>query len=147
MASLSHHRVRTTLVVEDDPVMGRVIADLLEDEGFHVMTAPDLRRARQVLASHRIGVLLLDLGLPDGDGETLLAELSASSGAPATVVMSAQPRRADKAAETYGLPRATKPLDLTLLATSVTVAFDNDIRPRDPSGAGRSRSTRRFRVA
>jgi hypothetical protein len=61
--------------------------------------------------------------------------------------MSALPRRADTAAETYGLPRATKPLDLTLLATSVTVAFDNDIRPRDPSGAGRRRSTRRFRVA
>ena len=146
----SHPRVRTALIVEDDEVMCRALAELLEDEGFEVMTSTTLERARYVLfrSSHPVGVLLLDLSLPDGDGETLLGELSAANHAPPTVLISAFRNRVDDAAETFGLPRAPKPLDLSLVATSVTVAFDNDIRPHDPSGRGRrSSSTRRFRAA
>ncbi len=150
--SHSHPRTRSVLVVEDDPTLCRSLAELFEDEGFEVMTASNLRRARYVLfeSLHPVGVLLLDLQLADGDGETLLGELSAASRAPPTVVISALPARADHAAETYGLPRLSKPLDLALVVTSVTVAFDNDIRPRDPTGGGggrRSLSTRRFRAA
>lgn len=150
MTSPSHPRVRTALIVEDDATLCRVLAGLLEDEGFDVMTAADLCRARYVLfeSSHPVGVLLLDLALSDGDGETLLAELSASNRAPPTVVISAMPPRADQAAETYGLPRIAKPLDLALVAASVVVAFDNDIRPRGPTGGGRRpQSTRRIRAA
>jgi len=150
VTSVSHPRVRTALVVEDDPTHCRAIAELLEDEGFEIMTASTLRRARYVLfeSSHPVGVMVLDLGLTDGDGEALLSELSASNRAPPTVLISALPGRADQAAETYCLPRIAKPLDLALVVTSVTVAFDNDIRPRGPTdGNRRPKSTRRFRAA
>jgi DNA-binding response OmpR family regulator len=146
VASRSHPRVRTALVVEDDPALCRALANLLEDEGFQVTTATDLRRAREVLfdSGNPIGVLVLDLGLPDGDGENVLSELTANSNAPPTVVISALAARADQAAETYGLPRVAKPLDLDMLTATVSVAFDNDIRPRAATGP---RASRRFRVA
>ena len=136
------------LVVEDDPTLCAVLAQALEDDGFEVMTAADLRRARYILfeSSHPVGVLVLDLALPDGDGERLLSELSGANHAPPTVVMSALGVRADQAGETFGVPRASKPLDLALMTTTVAVALENDLRPRDPSG-GHGRPSRRLRVA
>lgn len=150
MSSQSQFRVRSVLIVEDDPTMRTALAGLLEDDGFDVMTASNLQRARYILfeSTHPVGVLLLDLALPDGTGEELLKELSLSNRAPPTVVISALPERGNRAAETYGVVSAPKPLDLALVATSVAVAFENDIRPRGPSGGERrTQSSRRFRAA
>jgi DNA-binding response OmpR family regulator len=148
VSSRSHPRVRTALVVEDDPIICRTLVELLDDEGFKVTTATDLRRAREALfdSGNPIGVLLLDLALPDGDGETVLSELSAKKDAPPTVVVSALHARAAQAAETYGLPRVAKPLDFDIVTAAVSVAFDNDIRPHAASGQPRAKSTRRFRA-
>lgn len=152
MSSHSQPRVRSVLVVEDDPTICTALVGLLEDEGFEVMTASNLRRARYVLfeSRHPVGVLVLDLALPDGNGEDLLAELSQRPGAPPTVLVSAMAERAEQAAVAFGLPHAPKPFDLTLVVASVVVAFDNDLRPRGPLGGGgprRTQSTRRFRAA
>ncbi len=153
MSSTDHPRVRTVLVVEDDPTMSAALVGLLEDEGFEVMTATNLRRARYILfdSRHPVGVLVLDLALPDGTGEELLAELSPRAHAPPTVLVSAVTERAERAAIAFGLLHAPKPFDLTLLVASVVVAFDNGMRPRDPNpttgGSGRTQSTRRFRAA
>lgn len=149
MSSESCPRVRTALVVEDDPTLCRTLAELLQDDGFEVKTATTLQSARRALleSSSGIGVVLLDLALPDGHGEELLAELSTVKKAPPTVVMSALPVRAQHAADAYGVASTAKPLDLALVATTVRVAFENDIRPRDPRGGGRRASTRRFRAA
>lgn len=149
VASRSRPRIRTALVVEDDDVIRHAVAELLEDDGFAVIAAADLDHARHALfqTADRVGVLVLDLALPDGDGETLLAQLSGCEDAPPAVVLSALGARADQAATAYGIPGLSKPIDLSLLATSVAVAYENDIRPRDPAGNAGGRPTRRFRVA
>lgn len=135
---------RAALVVEDDPVIRRSLGELLEDERFEVTTAPTLEHARDVLfrSEHRVGVVLLDLALPDGDGEALLVELERlGPRAPAVVLTSAHAFRAVPLAITNGIPQVSKPYDLTVVAATVTVAYENAIRPR----AVHKQSTARMR--
>ena len=75
------------LLVEDDRSLGTVWAMQLRRAGYAVRRAATLRAAREVLAAHPCDVVLLDLQLPDGDGETLARELRGSGrGIPVVVV-------------------------------------------------------------
>jgi PAS domain S-box-containing protein len=60
------------LHVEDDADCSDVTARVLRDVG-EVESVPTLARARARLAAERFDLLLLDLGLPDGDGLDLLS--------------------------------------------------------------------------
>jgi two-component system OmpR family response regulator len=62
------------LVVDDDVEIGLLVARYLGDHGFDVATASTGAELRTVLAQRRVDLLLLDLGLPDEDGLTLLRE-------------------------------------------------------------------------
>ena len=85
------------LLVEDDAGIRRFVRAALESEGCTVHEAAALERGRIELASRRPDLLVLDLGLPDGDGMTLLAELRGWSGMP-VLVLSARSDEADKVA-------------------------------------------------
>jgi two-component system KDP operon response regulator KdpE len=67
------------LLVEDDAELRKTLRDALDVEGYRVMTAATLREARAMLqhalAGGGLHLVLLDLGLPDGEGESLLAAL------------------------------------------------------------------------
>lgn len=66
------HRTATALVVEDDPELRSVLCTLLGQDGVAVETAGDLAEAKVVVARRRPAVVLVDLGLPDGDGSELV---------------------------------------------------------------------------
>lgn len=81
------------LVVEDDEGTGHAWNWVLEREGHVVDVARSLAKARSLLreavAQHRpYQVVLLDLGLPDGDGAELLDELEATEPRPGVGVVS-----------------------------------------------------------
>ncbi|NBC36672.1 response regulator [Novosphingobium sp. FSY-8] len=63
------------LLVEDDPMIGEAVQAALKDAAHAVDWARDGATAREALACGHYDAMLLDLGLPDGDGLTLLAEL------------------------------------------------------------------------
>ncbi|MGS0755002.1 response regulator [Roseateles sp. GG27B] len=65
------------LLVEDDRELRLILCEALRVEGYQVHSAASLAEAQALLrhASQPIDLLLLDLGLPDGEGETLLAQL------------------------------------------------------------------------
>ncbi len=67
--------VPTILVVEDDPDISLVLYDLLEAEGFHVNRAETCSQAFSLIEQHVYAAVLLDLGLPDGDGCSILEKL------------------------------------------------------------------------
>jgi DNA-binding response OmpR family regulator len=56
------------LIVDDDPMSRKMLGFLLEGEGFEVVMAESIRAARSVLAQTTPLLILLDVGLPDGDG-------------------------------------------------------------------------------
>jgi DNA-binding response OmpR family regulator len=70
--SPSHPRL---LIVEDDRLIRQFLADNLCADGHVPIEAATLEQARQLLGSAGPDAVLLDLGLPDGDGLSLLREL------------------------------------------------------------------------
>jgi DNA-binding response OmpR family regulator len=65
------------LLVEDHRTTRRFLADNLTADGFELFEAGSLAEARRLLKLQRPDLLLLDLGLPDGDGYELMRELRA----------------------------------------------------------------------
>jgi len=65
------------LIVEDDKALGDALSRALERRGYLNDRAARLDDARQMLAAASYGALLLDLGLPDGDGIDLVRRLRA----------------------------------------------------------------------
>ena len=61
-------RPPAVLVVEDDLLMRRTLQDLLEREGFFVVTAGTIAEALGEVNRRAWDLILLDLILPDGDG-------------------------------------------------------------------------------
>lgn len=70
------------LVVDDDPQITAICAEVLANQGFDVERAGSVAEARAAVARRRPDVLLLDVALPDGDGfhffEALKAERAPS---------------------------------------------------------------------
>jgi len=63
------------LLVEDDLDLGNGVRIALTDQGFEVRWVRRLAEAMGLLEVELVDVVLLDLGLPDGDGLTLLRRL------------------------------------------------------------------------
>jgi DNA-binding NtrC family response regulator len=64
----------TVLIVEDDPELRPLIAEALEGSGFAAAEAVDSRDARARLEGFAYDGLVVDLGLPDGDGMQVLRD-------------------------------------------------------------------------
>ena len=77
--------VPTVLVIEDERAMRRFLWEALHDAGFKVHEAFTLAHAEQQLAREMPALILLDLGLPDGDGMDLLQRLRERSRGPVIV--------------------------------------------------------------
>ncbi len=69
---------RSVLLVEDDADFRDSLARLVEREGFRVAQADCLAQAREMLEHLSPDVVLIDLGLPDGDGLELIASEQAA---------------------------------------------------------------------
>lgn len=68
---MSHH----VLVVDDDPGIRDVIAEMLRDEGYDVTTASNGREALEAITTQPLAVVLLDLNMPVMDGWQVTAEV------------------------------------------------------------------------
>jgi two-component system, OmpR family, KDP operon response regulator KdpE len=80
------------LLVEDDRDLRSTLRDALALEGYEVSTAASLSEGVALWSHARAGpdLVVLDLGLPDGDGETLLATLRRREATPVVVISARQ---------------------------------------------------------
>jgi two-component system KDP operon response regulator KdpE len=85
------------LVVEDEPQMLRFLRGSLSSNGYRLLEARTAREALALTASHTPDLLLLDLGLPDGDGLDVTRRIREWSAVP-IIVLSARGREDDKVA-------------------------------------------------
>jgi two-component system KDP operon response regulator KdpE len=83
------------LVIEDEPGIRRFVRLALEGEGHEVHEAETLKRGLIEAGTRRPDLLVLDLGLPDGDGTELIRDLRTWSDIP-VIVLSARGGEADK---------------------------------------------------
>ncbi|WP_456388641.1 response regulator [Desulfolithobacter sp.] len=65
----------TIVIVDDCPELVRLVADFLNEHGFPVLSADSAAGLREHLEKRPVALVLLDIGLPDGDGRELLPEL------------------------------------------------------------------------
>ena len=109
---------RTILIVDDEPAIRRFLAPYLEAEGYVVIEAATGREA--LAASRDADVILLDLGLPDLDGEEVLAALPPWNRA-RVIVLSVRGREQDKvrALDLGASDYLTKPFGLAELAARI----------------------------
>jgi two-component system KDP operon response regulator KdpE len=85
------------LVVDDEPEIRNIIRVLLEAEGYRIAEAATASRAAVAARTEKPDLVLLDLGLPDGDGLAVLRNIRAWSPVP-LVVLSARTMEEQKIA-------------------------------------------------
>jgi len=85
------------LVVEDDADIRRFVRLALEAEGHEAFEADGVRRGLLDAGTRRPDLVVLDLGLPDGDGVDFIRALRTWSAAP-VIVLSSRSAEADKIA-------------------------------------------------
>lgn len=78
------------LLVEDDPVLGRGLNVNLELQSYQVQWVRDLKSAHKAKEQGRFDLIVLDLGLPDGNGLSFLRELRKSDSHTPVVILTAQ---------------------------------------------------------
>lgn len=84
------------LIVEDEPIFAKLLAHSLTSQGWAVDAAPTLQVGKQALAAAKYDCILLDLGLPDGNGVTLLCDLRASGDTTPVIAITARDELSDK---------------------------------------------------
>ncbi|QTC00273.1 response regulator [Alcaligenes sp. SORT26] len=85
------------LIVEDESNIRRFVRIALEQEGMSVIEASTLAQARMDAATRRPDLMIVDLGLPDGDGKDLIRDLRSWVYSP-ILVLSARDREEEKVA-------------------------------------------------
>lgn len=83
------------LIVEDDHNILSFIHTVLETNGYQVLTAQRCQQGILMLSSHVPDLVILDLGLPDMDGEEFIRIVRRSSAVP-IIVLSARTEEQDK---------------------------------------------------
>lgn len=78
--------VADVLIIEDDATIRTALVRALSAREHSTMTSPNALDGLQSLVDHRPDVVLLDLGLPDLDGRSLLAMIRAVSEVPVIVI-------------------------------------------------------------
>jgi DNA-binding response OmpR family regulator len=83
---------KTIMIVDDDPYLVLGLSARLKANGYRVVSAPDAVCAISVTRQEKPDLVILDLGLPAGDGFTVLERLKelASFEAPPTIMLSAR---------------------------------------------------------
>lgn len=85
------------LVVDDEPQIQRFLRPALTAAGFEVESAATAAEARRLAATRAPALIVLDLGLPDGDGKGVIETVRAFSAVP-IIVLSARDQEVEKIA-------------------------------------------------
>jgi two-component system KDP operon response regulator KdpE len=122
------------LVVDDEPDLRRLLRAALTAEGMRVIEASSAQRALIEAASHKPDLMLLDLGLPDADGQTVVAGVRRYSALP-IVVLSARHDEAQKIAalDAGADDYVTKPFAPGELLARIRAALRRAAQPAGPA--------------
>jgi two-component system response regulator ResD len=85
----------TVLVVDDEPTIREIVVSYLKRDGFATLEAADGKRARELLATERPDLVVLDVMLPGVDGLELCRWIRSSSQLP-VIMLTARGDESDR---------------------------------------------------
>lgn len=114
------------LIIDDEPQIRKFLDIALRAQGYQVQVAENGMKGLEILATRGADLLILDLGLPDIEGQEVLTEMRQWSDIP-VIVLSARPdenqkiKLLDAGANDY----VTKPFSIQELCARIRVMFRN----------------------
>lgn len=117
------------LVVDDEPAIRRLLRSTLGVQDYTVLEAASVAQALEVLAREKVDLIILDLGLPDGDGFEVIRKLRPDSQVPIIVLSS----RDDESGKVQALDAGaddyvTKPFGVEELVARIRAALRHRVQ-------------------
>lgn len=115
----------TMILIEDDLKTAKLAAKLLQQDGHQVILAQSGEEGLDYIEANQpaVDLILVDLGLPDLDGETVIAMIRAQpemASVPIIAFTAFPPDTAHKMAEAYGCNGViVKPIDIHTFSAEV----------------------------
>ena len=124
----------TLLLVEDDTVLREGLTELFTREGYRVIQAGSVREARE-MRTDAVQAMVMDVGLPDGDGVSLCREWRGAGETRPVLFLTARGEEVDvvRGLDSGGNDYVTKPFRMQELLSRVRVML-RGIRPAQPAG-------------
>ena len=121
------------LLVEDSLTAGEAVRLMCITSGARLRRADCMTSARRHLRIYRPDVAIVDMGLPDGDGAELIAELAKANPRTQTIIgLSADPSRATAAMEAGADSFIEKPLNSVAgFQSAILMNLPHHRRPMD----------------
>jgi DNA-binding response OmpR family regulator len=116
--------MKTILIIEDDENLSRGITFTFEKYGYTALCANTLKAGETTFSQHKISLIILDLGLPDGDGLDFCKSIRLKTTIP-IIMLTARDMEIDQVsglmsgADDY----ITKPFSLSVLRARVEALF------------------------
>jgi two-component system KDP operon response regulator KdpE len=113
------------LAVDDEPPIQKLLRTGLATQGYEVSTVPNGKAALAAMAEQAPDLLILDLGLPDIQGQDLLRRLAAEGSSVPVIVLSSRTDEAGivEALELGADDYLTKPFSMNELVARIRVAL------------------------
>ena len=117
------------LVVDDEPAIRRLLRSTLGVQDYTVLEAASVAQALELLEREKVDLIILDLGLPDGDGFEVISKLRPDSQVPIVVLSSRDDERGkvqalDAGADDY----VTKPFGVEELVARIRAALRHRVQ-------------------
>lgn len=117
------------LIVEDEASLRRFLVPTLGAQGYQVLTAATASEGTTLARSHNPDLVLLDLGLPDADGLTVLQEMRSWSRRPILIISARhQEREKVRALDLGADDYLTKPFGAAELLARIRVALRHAVQ-------------------
>lgn len=123
------------LVVDDDDDIQDLLREVLTDEGYTVLAAPNGRAALRVLDDQLPALILLDLNMPELDGWGFVRELAKRRITIPILLVTAETNGKDHAKTLKVAGFIGKPFDVTNVLTTIKQLLADAIEPHATIGA------------
>jgi DNA-binding response OmpR family regulator len=128
---------RLILLVDDDQTLLTVLAAALRQRGFEVALAQDAVAAMSAAVKLKPAVVVLDVGLPGGEGTVVMKRMHSLpqlAGVPVVMMSGRDPAKYRAEALAAGASAyLTKPVEPAVLVLALRVALGEDVEALDPA--------------